>query len=156
MTSIERPKFDLGRFIPFRLWLLSHRMTKVSARVYAGHFNLSAQEWRVLAVLGRFGGMPPSDVAARTAMDEVRVSRTVTRLLRSGDISRLTDPLDRRRALLDLTVKGRNLYAKIVPLVLTVEADLLQDLTEAERAALEAAMKKLEARLAVKDPENQD
>jgi DNA-binding MarR family transcriptional regulator len=156
MASIDKSKLDLGQFILFRLWALSHRMTKVAARGYVSRFKLPAQEWRVLAVLGRFGVMTPSDAVLRTAMDKSRVSRTVTKLIDSGHLSRLTDPNDRRRALLDLTVKGRKLYAKIVPLVLAVESELLQDLTEAERIALEAAMEKLEDRLAANDPENED
>ena len=153
MASIEA-KFDLERFIPYRLSLLSSRMTSVVAGVYTRRFKLMTPEWRAVAVLGRFGGMTASDVADRTAMDNARVSRTVTKLLRGGLVVRTTDPLDRRRALLELTDLGRELYGNIVPLVLAAEAELLKDLTEPERAALEAAMSKLEARLARGPPGN--
>lgn len=155
MTSAEKAGFDLERFIPFRLSLLSSRMTSVVARVYTSRFKLLAPEWRAVAVLGRFGGMTASEVAERTAMDNARVSRTVTKLLRSGHIVRRTDPLDRRRALLDLTDGGRALYGKIVPLVLAAEAELLKDLTEDERAALDAAFGKLEARLERQRPKSE-
>jgi DNA-binding MarR family transcriptional regulator len=154
MTSAEKAGFDLERFIPFRLSILSSRMTSVVARVYTNRFKLLTPEWRAVAVLGRFGGMTASEVAERTAMDNARVSRTVTKLLRSGHLVRRSDPLDRRRALLDLTDGGRELYAKIVPLVLAAEAELLKDLTEAERAALDAAFGKLEARLEKRRPKS--
>jgi len=144
MASIEA-KFDLERFIPYRLSLLSSRMTSVVAGVYTRRFKLMTPEWRAVAVLGRFGGMTASDVADRTAMDNARVSRTVTKLLRGGLVVRTTDPLDRRRALLELTDLGRELYGNIVPLVLAAEAELLKDLTEPERAALVAAVGQLEA-----------
>jgi DNA-binding MarR family transcriptional regulator len=154
MSSLDKAGFDLERFIPFRLSVLSNRMTSVVARVYTSRFKLLAPEWRAVAALGRFGSMTSSDVAERTAMDNARVSRTVTKLLRSGHIVRHTDPLDRRRALLELTEGGRELYAKLVPLVLAAEAELLKDLTAPERAALEAAFLKLEARLEKAPPKS--
>jgi DNA-binding MarR family transcriptional regulator len=107
---------------------------------------MSAPEWRSLAVLGRYGAMSAQEVGERTAMDKVRVSRAVTRLAGRRLVTRRTDPTDRRRAILDLTAEGREIYEQIVPLALAVEAELMADLTAAERAALDAAIRKLEAR----------
>jgi DNA-binding MarR family transcriptional regulator len=143
----DDPAFALERFTPFRLSVLSSRMTRAVANVYTKPFKLSAPEWRTMAVLGRFGAMNANTVVERTAMDKVRVSRTVTRLLRSGHITRRTDPRDRRRAILDVTAKGLAVYRQIVPRALAVEATLLQDLTDSERTAFEAAVAKLEARV---------
>jgi DNA-binding MarR family transcriptional regulator len=139
--------FVLERFVPFRLSVLANRMTRAVAGVYARRFNVSAPEWRTLAVLGRFGAMTANSVVERTAMDKVRVSRAVTRLLELGYITRRTDPLDRRRAILDLTPSGQNVYKQIVPRALQVETDLLQALNPDERAAFEAAISKLEMRV---------
>lgn len=139
--------FVIERFVPFRLSVLANRMTRAVAGVYARRFNVSAPEWRTLAVLGRFGAMTANSVVERTAMDKVRVSRAVTRLLELGYITRRTDPLDRRRAILDLTASGQNVYKQIVPRALAVETELLQALDPAERAAFEAAISKLESRV---------
>ena len=136
--------FVLERFVPFRLSVLANRMTRAVAGVYARRFNVSAPEWRTLAVLGRFGAMTANSVVERTAMDKVRVSRAVTRLLELGYITRRTDPLDRRRAILDLTPEGRAVYAKVVPLVLSVERELLAELSAEERGALDQILHKLE------------
>ena len=92
--------------MPFRLSVLANRMTRAVARVYMRRLQLSAPEWRTMAVLGRFGAMTANSVVERTAMDKVRVSRAVTRLLAAGHITRRTDPEDRRRAILDLTPTG--------------------------------------------------
>jgi DNA-binding MarR family transcriptional regulator len=139
--------FVLERFVPFRLSVLANRMTRAVAGVYARRYNVSAPEWRTLAVLGRFGAMTANSVVERTAMDKVRVSRAVTRLLELGFITRRTDPLDRRRAILDLTPSGQNVYKQIVPRALAVETELLQALDPDERAAFEAAISKLENRV---------
>ena len=144
-SSLGNP-FDLERFLPFRLSVLGNRVTRAVARAYGPRFHMSAPQWRTLAVLGRYGAMSAHDVSAHTAMDKVRVSRAVTRLAGRRCITRRTDPKDRRRAILDLTEQGRAIYDEIVPLALAVEAQLVVDLSAAERAALDAAIRKLEAR----------
>lgn len=140
-------KFELARFVPFRLSLLTGRISGVIARAHANAFKLQTPEWRILAILGRFGEMAPGGVAEYTAMDKARVSRTVTSLMTSGLVLRGSDPFDRRRAFLRLTARGQELYAAIVPLVLAAEAELFKDLTDVERATLEATIAKLEHRL---------
>jgi DNA-binding MarR family transcriptional regulator len=134
----------LERFLPFRLSVLSNRVTRGVARVYSSRFQLSAPEWRTMAVLGRYGAMTANSVVERTAMDKVRVSRAVARLLATERATRHTDPADRRRAIIDLTPAGRSVYARIVPLVLAVEAEMLADLTAEERAVLDTVVEKLE------------
>jgi len=148
--------FALEQFMPFRLSVLSNRMTRAVARVYMRRFSLSAPEWRTMAVLGRYGAMNANSVVERTAMDKVRVSRAVTRLLHSGHITRRVDPDDRRRAILDLTALGLTTYREIVPQALAVEAELLAALGAVERAALEAAIAKLERRVATIAPEESE
>jgi DNA-binding MarR family transcriptional regulator len=140
--------FELDHFLPFRLSVIGNRLTRAVARVYARRFQLSAPEWRTMAVLGRYGAMPAHGVIEHTAMDKVRVSRAVARLLASGRITRRADADDRRRAILDLTAEGRAVYRQIVPLALAVESELVTDLTADERKILEAVMRKLEMRTA--------
>lgn len=139
---------DLEQFMPFRLSVLANRVTRAVARVYARRFQLSAPEWRTIAVLGRYGAMTANSVVERTAMDKVRVSRAVARLLTRGRITRRTDPEDRRRAILDLTADGRAVYDRIVPMALAVERELLSDLNAEERALLSQTLRKLELRTA--------
>ena len=147
-ADADIPDFAINRFTPFRLSVLSNRMTRAVARVYMKRHRLSAPEWRTMAVLGLLGAMTANSVVEQTAMDKVRVSRTVTKLLRTGHITRRTDPLDRRRAILELTPKGMGVYRQIVPRALAVEEEILQDLSVAERAAFESAIGKLEGRVA--------
>jgi DNA-binding MarR family transcriptional regulator len=152
-THAATEAFFLERFMPFRLSVLANRMTRAVARVYMRRFHLSAPEWRTLAVLGRFGAMTANSVVERTAMDKVRVSRAVTRLLQLGHITRRTDPKDRRRAILDHTPSGLSVYRQIVPRALAVETEMLAALTAEERATLEAAISKLENRVVVTLPD---
>jgi DNA-binding MarR family transcriptional regulator len=74
------------------------------------------------------------------------VSRAVARLLAAGRVSRRTDRIDRRRSILALTAVGEAIHREIVPHAERVESRLLAGLDEAERAALDRLLAKLEAR----------
>jgi DNA-binding MarR family transcriptional regulator len=141
------PPFELTKYLPFRLTLLSNRLTRRVARFYGQKYKLTAPEWRTMAVLGQSGAMSANNVIAQTTMDKVRVSRAVAKLLKTGYITRESDPDDRRRAILALTPKGVEIYRQIVPLVQEIEAELLEILNATERAGLDAALAKIEALL---------
>ncbi|HVA13336.1 MAG TPA: MarR family winged helix-turn-helix transcriptional regulator [Stellaceae bacterium] len=140
--------FELGKYLPFRMTVLSNRLTRRVARFYGERFKLSAPEWRTMAVLGQQGAMSANAVIGQTTMDKVRVSRAVAKLLKAELITREADPLDRRRAILDLTPAGRDIYRQVVPLVQTIEAEIIGELNGAERAVLNTALTKIEAYLA--------
>jgi len=136
----------LERFLPYRLSVLMLRISNAIARSYERRFDLSVPEWRVMAVLGRFGPLSAMGVGEKTQMDKVRVSRAVARLVSAGRVSRRIDPADRRRAVLALTAAGRAIHRQIVPHAERVEARLLAGLTEDERVTLDRLIDKLEAR----------
>ena len=140
--------FEFHSYLPVRLRSLSHRLGRRAAQLYADRFRLSAPEWRVVAVLGQQGAMSSSEVIAQTAMDKVRVSRAVAKLLKADLVTREANPRDRRHAILGLTVSGRDTYSQIVPLIQDAEAEMLRTLTEAEREILSIALAKIEGYLA--------
>ncbi len=144
--STEDESLILERFLPYRLSVLMLRISNAIARSYERRFALSVPEWRVMAVLGRFGPLSAMGVGERTQMDKVRVSRAVARLVSAGRVSRRTDAADRRRAVLALTPAGRSIHRQIVPHAQRVEARLLAGLTDDERSTLDHLLDKLEAR----------
>jgi len=144
MTRPRKPRhaghahaeLDLEHFLPYRLSVLSNRISSAIAREYSQRFALSVTEWRVMAVLGRYPGLSASKVAQRTAMDKVAVSRAVARLLESGRIEREFDDDDRRRSVLRLSDAGYTVYDEIAPLALDFERHVLDGMPEDERELL--------------------
>ena len=134
---------DLERFLPYRLSVLSNTVSEALAALYGERFNLSVTQWRVIAVLGRYPDLSAVEVAERTRMDKVAVSRAVAELIDSGRLDRQMDRLDRRRSVLNLSVEGRRVYQEIAPLALACEARLLSALSAKERDALEGILDKL-------------
>jgi DNA-binding MarR family transcriptional regulator len=136
----------LENFLPYRLSILSNTVSSAIAIAYDKRFGLTIPEWRVIAVLGRFPGLSAVEVADRTMMDKVAVSRAVTKLLKSGRIDREFADADRRRSILNLSEEGRRVHDEIAPLALKFEADLLQGLSEEEISALNSTIERLMAR----------
>lgn len=140
--------FDLEEFLPYRLSVLSNRVSDAFARLYETRFGITIPEWRVIANVGRFGPISANGVCERSAMDKVTVSRAVQRLVDKGFLDRRTDAHDRRRSSLTLSPAGAAIYAEIVPLALQIQSALVADLDEDERRALDLLMDKLDRRIA--------
>lgn len=153
MPKAERhAELRLARFLPYRLSVLSNRISQDIAALYSERFGLSITEWRVMAVLGAHSPLSAGTVAERTAMDKVAVSRAVSNLLGKKYLNRRTDRRDARRSELALSAKGRAVFDQIVPLALDIEGKILSVLPESEQQHLLAILDKLEAaELALKD-----
>lgn len=138
-------RFKLETFLPYRLSVLANTVSEGVARGYRGRYDISVTEWRILAVLGRFPGISAREVAERTAMDKVAISRGVKTLVEKDLLTRRTDTDDRRRQHLHLTPgKGRAVVNAVIPQARAFEQRLLASLTSGERAALSAALAKLQ------------
>lgn len=144
MTDL--PKLELDRFLPYRLSILSNLVSSAIASSYSARFGLSIPEWRVMAVLAIEPGLSAAEVAERTAMDKVAVSRAVSRLLSKRHLERSMAAHDRRRSVLQLSAEGARIYAEVVPLALGHERSLLEVLEESDRVALERIMMTLLSR----------
>jgi len=134
---------DLERFLPYRLSVLSNTVSQAIAAMYSERFGLSVTQWRVIAVLGRFPDLSAVEVAERTKMDKVAVSRAVAELVRAERLDRSLHDDDRRRSVLRLSDAGQRVYADIAPFALDCEARLISVLSDAERAQLERILDKL-------------
>lgn len=137
-------ELHLEHFLPYRLSVLSNQISTAISHAYDRRFKLSITEWRVLAVLAQFPGISAREVAERTAMDKVAISRAVAHLLAQGRIERDTHAGDRRRAVLHLSAIGAAIYAEVAPRARAYEQSLLDCLSGSERAALDRILRKLQ------------
>jgi DNA-binding MarR family transcriptional regulator len=133
----------LEDFLPYRLSITSHTVSTNIARVYEKRFGVSIPEWRVIAVLGEYPGLSAVEVAERTLMDKVAVSRAVTKLIKNGHIDRQFADADRRRSILNLSEQGREVHNEIAALALQFERELLQDISEEDYATFISILEKL-------------
>lgn len=134
---------DLEKFLPYRLSVLSNRISNGIARTYEDRYGLSVTDWRVIAIVGRYPGVTATEVADRAAMDKVAVSRAVSRLLERGRLERHDNSADRRAKQLFLSDEGTAIYDAIVPAALRFERDLLDALAPEERRQFERSLERL-------------
>jgi DNA-binding MarR family transcriptional regulator len=130
----------LESFLPYRLSVLTNLVSSAIAGAYRERFALSVSEWRVLAVLANTPDLSAAEVAERTAMDKVAVSRAVRSLLKSARLERRVARADRRRSVLRLTAAGRRVHREVAPVALAYEHALLQPLADAERRVLDRTL----------------
>jgi DNA-binding MarR family transcriptional regulator len=145
MVTVESMKSDLilEEFLPYRLAVLSHTVSTTIAKVYEKKFGVSIPEWRVIAILGRFAGLSAVEVADRTMLDKVAVSRAVSKLIKNGRIDREFADADRRRSILNLSPAGQQVHNEIAPLALAFEHELLQGISEADYEAFNSVVERL-------------
>jgi DNA-binding MarR family transcriptional regulator len=139
-------ELKLENFLPYRLSVLSNTVSTTVARAYDKRFKVSIPEWRVIAILGRFPGLSAVEVAERTMLDKVAVSRAVTKLIKKGRIDREFADADKRRSILNLSEEGKKLHDEIAELALGFERDLLEGLSPDELTQLNSLMERLMAR----------
>jgi len=148
---------ELEHFLPYRLSVLSNLVSQGIAQTYQARFGLSVTEWRVIALIGRFPGLSASEVAQRSAIDKVAVSRAVNNLRDQDRIVRKASPDDGRTRHLFLSEEGDRIYQQIVPAALAYEQALLSALDSKELNQLEHLLEQLQARAAnLIEQENSD
>jgi len=145
-AAAQNKELILENFLPYRLAVLSNTVSTTVAKAYDKRFNLSIPEWRVIAILGRFPGLSAIEVAERTMLDKVAVSRAVTKLIKNGRIDRVFADTDRRRSILNLSEEGRRLHDEVADLALRFERDLMQGLSDVDVESLDSLVDRLLAR----------
>lgn len=140
------PPIALERFLPYQLSVLANTVSGAIAAAYEERFDLRIPEWRVIAVLTRYPGLSAREVAQKSRMDAVAVSRAVNRLLRAGRLRRAMADDDRRRSVLEVSAAGAAVYGEVAPLALRFERDLLAALAPGEDVELQKLLGKLSER----------
>ena len=148
MTTLK-----LDQFLPYRLSIVSNRVSAAVASTYQALFGLKIPEWRLIAVIAEEDQVTQQHICVRTRMDKVTVSRAAIALVDRGLIARRPNPDDQRSHLLSLTAAGQDLYESVAPKALELEARIFAGFGAKELAAFRAVLDRLEASAAALDPE---
>jgi DNA-binding MarR family transcriptional regulator len=145
-------KLTLAEFLPYQLSITSNAVSDLIARSYHGRFGLKIPEWRLMAVLGERASATQRELGEATAMDKVTVNRASKALVERGLLGRAPNETDGRSHHLALTAVGRELYEQIVPLALSVEAELETVLSAEEARILSGMLQRLRTKAASLEP----
>lgn len=98
--------------------------------------GLTATQFAALVRLSECGPCSQNQLGRLTAMDIATIKGVVDRLESRAFVTVRADPVDRRRHLLDLTGKGRELLARAIPAATAITRDTLSPLNRQEQVTL--------------------
>ncbi|MGQ8365437.1 MarR family winged helix-turn-helix transcriptional regulator [Glaciecola sp. 1036] len=136
MDPNKKNLLTLERYLPYRLSVLSNKVSGKIAQSYKDKFALSITEWRIMAVLGEYPGVSADEVSVKTQIEKSLISRAVSKLLQRQLICRTLSKEDKRRSELHLSNTGTEVYNEIVPLSLEYERKLLSCLNSEQEQQL--------------------
>jgi MarR family transcriptional regulator, organic hydroperoxide resistance regulator len=99
---------DLGPVLDFMraLWALDHSLQSASKRMET-RLGVTAPQRLVIRIVGRFPGISAGEVSEILHLHPSTLTGVLKRLEERGLVGRRADPADARRALLELTPRGR-------------------------------------------------
>lgn len=135
--------FSLSDFLPYRIAVLSERISRRLSLEYGRSHGISMPEWRVLVHLARCHEASVREIHAFANLDKPRVSRTVAKLEAEGLVQKLAGREDSRLVAISLTAAGRSMLDEVIPDALAFETNLLSALSDEDLDAFDRIVEKL-------------
>lgn len=114
------------------IWLLRGFTLQDPRKNYPG-FYLSPQQSYVLAVIQRWDNISPGEVAKELRLEKSHLTKIVNSLIQMGAVEKRIDDMDRRRLVLTLTEKGRQVFKELDKLGVDSYVELMELVPEKER-----------------------
>jgi DNA-binding MarR family transcriptional regulator len=136
-------KAGLEQFLTYRLHVLNKLAERGISERYQQKLGVTLPEARVIASVGSFGPFSIMELARHANLDKSQASRAAEALIKQGLVKRDTSAQDGRVVLVSLTVEGRALYRKVMPIARKWNGDLFDCLDEQEKLAFSEALDKI-------------
>lgn len=111
-----------------------------AGRIFESRFGWTVYEIRVLRLVRDNPSITFTQLAKLTRFERTAASRILSRLIKAGLVERTNSPADARQFTLTITAAGQELCDQADPISLSLEALMLEPLSEAERKALRAML----------------
>lgn len=126
---------------------LIRRLHQISTSVFAERMkaagiDITSVQFAALTVLHEKPGIDQATLSQEIAYDRATIGGVVDRLERKGWVLRKVNQDDRRARQVTLTEEGTEMLAVVAPIVATLQADILAQLTLTERTAFIALASK--------------
>jgi DNA-binding MarR family transcriptional regulator len=138
------PDADLPEVLAFMqlLWAVVNGLEKVSKRM-AGALGVTGPQRLALRVVGLFPGVSAGRLAAILHVHPSTLTGVLQRLVAQRLLRRISDPRDRRRAILRLTARGARVNAARDGTVEAAVASTLKSMRPRDRKATQRVLQQL-------------
>ncbi len=126
-----------------RLLSLATLLRRSANLLYRRALGLSEVEWRILAIVGDYAPLTLGALVEILGLDKGQLSRGVTALVKRRILVRTAGPQDSREVHIALAPHGQATFAALIALALERNRELVAGLSQAEVAALLAALDRL-------------
>ena len=110
---------DLQNFLPYVMYRFAAIMAqtghKLSTLLQQTGIAIGEREWRIISILGAYGGLTNGRLAKILVADAATITRGVKVLKQLGFVDTKNSKRDRRRVLIYLTQSGADFHDKITP-----------------------------------------
>jgi DNA-binding MarR family transcriptional regulator len=151
MTVLDTSARHGEEAIMHQLLKLTNRLMAPFSTHLAHRYRISLNEFRMLMSIGALGRTASHELAERTGVNAMSVSRAIATLERHGRVRVVTDQGNRRRKWLTLTAEGERLYQLMLPQAEKVAAFLFEEIEDSELASLRSLVDRLIERLEARD-----
>ena len=136
-----RTRLELDDYLPY----LINRVGTAIAATYTedtlAPLGLSLAVWRVLAALSNNGEQRQIDLVDMTSIDASTMSRLVTRLVRTGLVTRTRSKTSSREVVVALSPKGRSQVESLIPIAKSLEKTASAGLSAKEVVVVKRALR---------------
>jgi len=142
---------DLQTFLPYRMYRLAAQMSqaghKLSDLLLKTGVPIGEREWRIISVLGSYGGLTNRHVAEALRTDAATVTRGVKVLKELGFVATKNSKRDRRKILIYLTQAGADFHDQITPKRIETGDEIESCFSNQEKEQLHHLLNKLDRHL---------
>lgn len=111
-----------------------------AGRIFESRFGWTVYEIRVLRLVRDNPSITFTQLAKLTRFERTAASRMLSRLIKADLVKRTNSPIDARQFTLTITATGQELCDQADPISLSLEALMLEPLSEDEQKALRAML----------------
>ncbi len=111
-------------------------------RVQEAGFQLTPVQFAALRAIRAQPGLDQAQVAALIAYDRATIGGVIDRLERKGLINRVVNRRDRRSRVVSLSEEGQQILDKLLPIVTSLQGEILGKLDAGERKTFTALLSK--------------
>jgi len=145
----QRVELNLAEYFPYLINRVGVALVFAFETQALRRYGLSVSMWRVLAALSSNGGQRLVDLSAMTSIDVSTLSRMVTRLVRLGLATRTRSPKSEREIMVELSVKGRRIVTRLIPIARRFERRLLAGVPRTDLPTVKRALRQMHKNLTV-------
>lgn len=143
MSSLKRILRGNEIAFGYRIGYLFNHFAGPVYKWTVAELGLRRPEFAVMFCAAHLDDAIASDVVSLTGIPKNSVSRAVAKLVSEGLLTSEAHATDGRRAILQLTAKGRKVYERVLPRFRERQQQMLSVLTSAEQAELNRLLNKL-------------